>query len=421
MSPDQLPEDLWRAYAPQVLAALVRRYGDFDAAEDAVQEALLAAYRQWPTQGVPDRPDAWLTTVASRRLVDQVRSERARSDRERQDLLRTPADEIVSTGTASLDRVVVDDSVSLLLLCCHPELSRPSQVALTLRAVGGLTTAQIARAFLVPEATMAQRISRAKSRLRRLDAPFATVSPGELPDRVVSVTQVLYVVFTEGHLSTAGRDLYDVSLSEEAIRLTRWLHARLPESGEITGLLALMLLTDARRASRLGPDGSLIPLDRQDRTRWDRGRLREGVALIEGALPVGRVGPYQLQAAIAAVHAEAGRAEDTDWAQIEVLYAMLATQAPGPVVTLNRAVAVAMVQGPEAGLRMIAPLASSQELRQNHRLPAVRAHLLALAGRPSEARIAYAEAARLATSIPEQRYLNERAAATSDRGTDSGR
>jgi len=422
VSSDQLPEDLWRAHAPQVLAALVRRYGDFGAAEDALQEALLAAYQQWPTQGVPDRPDAWLATVASRRLVDQVRSERARTDRERQDLLRTPRDEIVSSGTASIDRVtVVDDSVSLLLLCCHPELSRPSQVALTLRAVGGLTTAQIARAFLVPEATMAQRISRAKARLRRLDAPLARVSPGELPDRVVSVTQVLYVVFTEGHLSTAGRDLYDVSLSEEAIRLTRWLHARLPQSGEITGLLALMLLTDARRASRLDQDGSLIPLDRQDRTRWDRGRLREGIALIEAALPVGRVGPYQLQAAIAAVHAEAGRAEDTDWAQIEVLYAMLAEQAPGPVVTLNRAVAVAMLQGPEAGLRMIAPLASSQELRHSHRLPAVRAHLLALAGRPAEARIAYAEAARLATSIPEQRYLNERAAATSDRGTDSSR
>jgi RNA polymerase sigma factor (sigma-70 family) len=421
VSPDQLPEDLWRGHAPQVLAALVRRYGDFDAAEDAVQEALLAAYQQWPMQGVPDRPDAWLTTVASRRVVDRVRSERARSDRERQDLLRTPADEIVATDTASIGRVpVVDDSVSLLLLCCHPELSRPSQVALTLRAVGGLTTAQIARAFLVPEATMAQRISRAKAQLRRLDAPFARLTPAELPGRVVSVSQVLYVVFTEGHLSTAGRDLYDVSLSEEAIRLTRWLHARLPEAGEISGLLALMLLTDARRAARLDADGSLIPLDRQDRTRWDQGRLREGIALLEAALPVGRVGPYQLQAAIAAVHAEAVRAEDTDWAQIEVLYAMLAEQAPGPVVTLNRAVAVAMVQGPEAGLRMIAPLASARELRYSHRLPAVRAHLLALAGRPAEARIAYAEAARLATSIPEQRYLNERAAATPDGSTDSG-
>ena len=411
MMSTQLPEDLWRAHAPQVLAALVRRHGDFDAAEDALQEALLAAYEQWPTQGVPDRPDAWLITVASRRLLDRVRAERARTERERLDQLRTP--DRLSPGADQGDRADLDDSVALLLLCCHPELSRPSQIALTLRAVGGLTTAQIARAFLVPEATMAQRISRAKSRLRQLDTPFATLTTGELPGRVASVTQVLYVVFTEGHLSTAGRDLYDVSLSEEAIRLTRWLHARLPETAEITGLLALMLLTDARRASRLDEDGSIIPLDRQDRTRWDHGGLREGIALIEAALPVGRVGPYQLQAAIAAVHAEAARAEDTDWTQIEVLYRMLADQAPGPVVTLNHAVAVAMVQGPEAGLRMIAPLASTRELRHSHRLPAVRAHLLALAGRPAEARVAYAEAARLATSIPEQRYLNERAADTS--------
>ncbi len=413
MSESQLSEDLWRAHAPQVLAALVRRYGDFDAAEDALQEALLAAYRQWPSEGVPDRPDAWLVRVASRRLIDQSRAERARTTRERLDLLHTPVDETRSPAADQGGGVgAVDDSVALLLLCCHPELSRPSQVALTLRAVGGLTTDQIARAFLVPEATMAQRISRAKSRLRRLDAPFATLAPGELPDRVAAVTQVLYVVFTEGHLSTAGRDLYDVSLSEEAIRLTRWLHVRLPELGEISGLLALMLLTDARRAARLDHDGSLVPLDRQDRTRWDRGRVREGIALIEAALPVGQVGPYQLQAAIAAVHAEAARAEDTDWAQIEVLYAMLAEQAPGPVVTLNRAVAVAMVHGPEAGLRLIAPLASARELRHSHRLPAVQAHLLALAGRPAEARTAYAEAARLATSIPEQRYLNERAAET---------
>ena len=414
MSSPQLPEDLWRVHAPQVLAALVRRYGDFDAAEDALQEALLAAYQQWPAQGVPDRPDAWLVTVASRRMIDRVRADRTRTEREHTDQLRTPADRVVVPGAdQGGGGTAVDDSVALLLLCCHPDLSRPSQVALTLRAVGGLTTAQIARAFLVPEATMAQRISRAKSRLRRLDAPFARLSAGELPDRVVSVAQVLYVVFTEGHLSTAGRDLYDVSLTEEAIRLTRWLHARLPDSGEISGLLALMLLTDARRASRLDTDGSLIPLDRQDRTSWDHGRLREGIALIEATLPVGPVGPYQLQAAIAAVHAEATRAEDTDWAQIEVLYAMLAEQAPGPVVTLNHAVAVAMVHGPDAGLRMITPLASARELQHSHRLPAVRAHLLALAGRPEEARIAYAEAARLATSIPEQRYLNERAAETS--------
>ena len=407
MSLQPPPEDLWRAYAPQVLAALVRRFGDFAAAEDALQEALLAAYQQWPSQGVPDRPDAWLTTVASRRLIDQVRSESARTGREHLDLLRTPTDRRKTPG-ADEDAGTVDDSVLLLLLCCHPALSRPNQVALTLRALGGLTTAQIARAFLVPEATMAQRISRAKTRLRKLDQPFAVPPVTELPARVAAVTQVLYVVFTEGHLSSAGRDLYDVSLSEEAIRLTRWLRARLPADGEVAGLLALMLLTDARRAARLDDDGSLIPLDRQDRRRWDRGRIREGVALVEAALPVGPVGPYQLQAAIAAVHAEAERAEDTDWAQIELLYRMLAEQDPGPVVRLNHAVAVAMVQGPEAGLEMVEPLATSAELRHSHRLPAVRAHLLALAGRPAEARLAYAEAARLATSIAEQRYLHQR-------------
>jgi RNA polymerase sigma factor (sigma-70 family) len=411
VSSEPPPEDLWRAYAPQVLAALVRRFGDFGAAEDALQEALLAAYQQWPSQGVPERPDGWLTTVASRRLIDQVRSESARSERERVDLARTPVDRRHTVG-ADQAAATVDDSVLLLLLCCHPGLSRPSQVALTLRALGGLTTGQIARAFLVPETTMAQRISRAKARLRTFDHPFVVPSVAELPARVDSVTRVLYVVFTEGHLSTAGRDLYDVSLTEEAIRLTRWLHARLPRSGEISGLLALMLLTDARRSSRLDPDGALIPLDQQDRGQWDRGRIREGVALLEVALPVGPVGPYQLQAAIAAVHAEAGSAEDTDWAQIELLYRMLAEQDPSPVVVLNHAVAVAMVRGSEAALTMIEPLATTPELRHSHRLPAVRAHLLELAGRPIEARLAFAEAARRATSIPEQRYLNRRAAPT---------
>lgn len=409
MTGEPPPEDLWRAYAPQVLAALVRRFGDFGAAEDALQEALLAAYQQWPLQGVPDRPDGWLTTVASRRLIDRVRSEAAQAERERVDLLRTPDDRRQAPGA---DQVVaeVDDSVLLLLLCCHPALSRPSQVALTLRAVGGLTTGQVARAFLVPEATMAQRISRAKSRLRAHDQPFAALPAHELPARVEAVMQVLYVVFSEGHLSSAGRDLYDVSLSEEAIRLTRWLHARLPNTPELAGLLALMLLTDARRGSRLDEEGALIPLERQDRRQWDRSRIREGVALVEAALPVGPVGPYQLQAAIAAVHAEAERAEDTDWAQIELLYRMLVDQVPSPVVRLNHAVAVSMTQGAEVALRMLEPLADAADLRHSHRLPAVRAHLLASAGRRAEARLAYAEAARLATSIPEQRYLNQRAA-----------
>ena len=402
------PDDLWRTCAPQVLAALVRRYGEFDAAEDAVQEALLAAARQWPDDGVPDNPKAWLIRVASRRLIDHQRSERSRTQRERLVGQQRPDDELFDAA-ADHPTKSVDDSVIVLLQCCHPDLPLPSRVALTLRAVGGLSTAQIARAFLVPEATIAQRISRAKTRLRRLDAPFAAPTAVELPDRVNAVVQVLYLIFTEGHLSTTGGPLYDRSLSDEAIRLTRWLHHQLPQADEVTGLLALMLLTDARRAARLGADGSLIPLTDQDRTLWDHRRAAEGITLIESVLASGPVGPYQLQAAIAAVHAEATRAEDTDWLQIEALYRMLAELAPSPVLTLNHAVAVAMVRGPEAGLAMIEPLTDHKALRGNHRLPVVRAHLLDLAGRSSEAQTEYAAAARLATSVPEQRYLRARA------------
>ena len=398
---------VWRACAPHVLAALVRRYGDFDTAEDALQEALLAASRQWPESGVPNDPTAWLVTVASRRLVDQWRADHARAERERVVARRTPSDELLTPGA---DRAApVDDSVTLLLLCSHPALPRPAQVALTLRAVGGLSTAQIARAFLVPESTMAQRISRAKARLREVGARFTAPSAAEMPDRVAAVAQVLYLIFTEGHTTTDGTGLYDVSLTDEAIRLTRQLHAHLPDVGEITGLLALMLLTDARRPARLSPDGTLVPLANQDRTLWDQAKIRDGVALVEAALPTGTVGPYQLQAAIAAVHAEAVRAENTDWAQIETLYAMLEGISPSPVVTLNHAVAVAMVYGPAAGLRMIDPLSQDKLLRRNHRLYAVRAHLLELDGQPAEARTNYATAARLTTSIPEQRYLNAKA------------
>jgi RNA polymerase sigma factor (sigma-70 family) len=391
-------DELWRECAPRVLAALVRRYGDFDTAEDALQEALLTAARQWPSDGVPDNPTAWLVTVASRRLIDQWRSDRARADREQA---------VLQTETPASD---IDDSVTLLLLCCHPSLPRPAQVALTLRAIGGLNTAQIARAFLVPEATMAQRIVRAKARLRQVDAPFSLPPAHELPDRVASVGHVLYLIFTEGHTTTTGTDLYDISLTAEAIRLTRQLHRQLPSAGEVAGLLALMLLTDARRSARISSDGMLVPLAEQDRSRWDQAHIREGIALIEAALPVGQVGPYQLQAAIAAVHAEAARAEDTDWHQILALYAMLDKLVPSPVLTLNHAVAVSMVDGPEAGLRMLEPLLNGKQLRHNHRLYAVRAHLLELAGRGDQARDAYAAAARLATSIPEQRYLNAAAA-----------
>jgi RNA polymerase sigma factor (sigma-70 family) len=396
-----------RASVPDVLAALVRRYGDFDAAEDAVQEALLAAARQWPVDGLPDNPRGWLIRVASRRLVDQRRAEQARADREVFVARRTPPQAAqLAPAADTAGGPVRDDSLALLLLCCHPVLTRPSQVALTLRAVAGLSTAQIARAFLVPEATMAQRISRAKARLRQAGARFTLPAAEQLSGRVAAVAQVLYLIFTEGHTATTGTGLSDVSLADEAVRLARQLHRHLPAVGEVTGLLALMLLTDARRAARTRPDGELVPLAEQDRSRWDRARIAEGVRLIEGALPTGPVGPYQLQAAIAAVHAEAPRAADTDWAQIEALYGMLHAVAPGPMVTLNHAVALAMVDGPAAGLAMVEPLLGDPRLRRHHRLHAVRAHLLEMDGRDEEARAAYATAARLATSIPEQRYLN---------------
>jgi RNA polymerase sigma factor (sigma-70 family) len=403
-------EEVWRRCAPLVLAALVRRYGDFDAAEDAVQEALLAAARQWPTDGMPDNPRGWLITVASRRLADQWRAEQARTDREQLIARHTPPEAFLAPAADTLVGGERDDSLTLLLLCCHPALIRPSQVALTLRAVAGLSTAQIARAFLVPEATMAQRISRAKTRLRQVGARFTVPAAEQLPDRVAAVAQVLYLIFTEGHTATTRTGLTDMSLANEAIRLTRQLHQHLPAAGEVSGLLALMLLTDARRAARTRPDGSLVPLAEQDRSLWDRARIGEGVHLIEAALPTGPVGPYQLQAAIAAVHAEAPRAADTDWTQIETLYRMLHALTPGPVVTLNHAVAVAKVDGPAAALAMLEPLFQDRQLRRHHRLHAVHAHLLEMDGRVEEARAAYATAARLATSIPEQRYLNSRAA-----------
>ena len=305
----------------------------------------------------------------------------------------------------------LDDSVTLLLLCCHPALPTASQVALTLRALAGLSTAQIARAFLVPEATMAQRISRARAGLRAAGARFEPPAPDELPARVRAVAHVLHLTFTEGHTSTTGAGLHDVPVAEEAIRLTRLLHAQVPGDPEVTGLLALMLLSHARRAARLGPDGALVPLAEQDRSLWDAAAIAEGVRLLEDVLPRGPVGPFQLQAAIAAVHAEAARAEDTDWRQVEVLYRMLEDVAPGPAVTLNRAVAVAMVDGPAAGLALLAPLEGDRRLAGHHRLHAVRGHLLERDGRPAEARAAYGLAARLATSIPEQAYLNARAAA----------
>ena len=403
-------EELLRELAPQVTGTLVRRYGQFDLCEDAVQEALLAAAVQWPEAGIPERPRGWLVTVASRRLTDQVRGESARRRREETVAASSPADELVTPGPEADLPAANDDTLTLLFLCCHPALSPPSQVALTLRAVGGLTTAQVARAFLVPEATMAQRISRAKQRIRAAGARFAMPPPAERAERLRVVLQVLYLIFNEGYAASSGPDLQRADLTSEAIRLTRELHRLLPEDGEVAGLLALMLLTDARRPARTRPDGSLVPLAEQDRSRWDADAVAEGVALVTGTLARAPLGPYQLQAAIAAVHDEAARAEDTDWRQILVLYELLERVAPSPVVTLNHAVAVAMVRGPRAGLELLATLDGDDRLAGHHRLDAVRAHLLELAGDREAAREHYRAAARATTSLPEQRYLESRAA-----------
>ncbi|WP_405793502.1 RNA polymerase sigma factor [Streptomyces sp. NBC_01506] len=411
-------EDLLRPLVPRVLAALARRHDDFEAAEDAVQEALLAAAVQWPKDGVPRSPDGWLVTVASRRLTDHIRSEAADRRREEAVAARTPADEWFAP--AADEPAHEDDTLTLLFLCCHPALTPPSRIALTLRAVGGLSTAEIARAFLVPEATMAQRIGRAKQRVKAAGARFDMPPPDELPDRQRSVLHVLYLIFNEGYTATSGPALRRGELTGEAIRLTRTVRRLLRAdslagahgvmAGETAGLLALMLLTDARRAARTGPDGSLVPLAEQDRTLWDRASIEEGVALISQTLTRAELGPYQVQAAIAAVHAEAVRAEDTDWRQIVGLYRLLEALAPNPVVTLNHAVAVSMVCGPRAGLALLEPLDGDERLRGFHRLYAVRAHLLERAGDREGALADYRTAARLTTSLPEQRYLHDRAA-----------
>ncbi|MFG3709646.1 RNA polymerase sigma factor [Micromonospora sp. NPDC047730] len=401
-------EDLLRDLAPQVLGLLVRRHGQFDAAEDAVQEALLAAAMQWPEQGLPDNPRAWLLTVAGRRLTDEWRSERARRDREVAVAVREPAYATVAPP-ADEEPPAGDDTLTLLFLCCHPALARSAQVALTLRAVGGLTTAQIARAHLVPEATMSQRIRRAKQRIEAAGARFRMPSPGEREERLRTVLQVLYLIFNEGYTASGGPDLHRADLTAEAIRLARTLHRLLPDDGEVSGLLALMLLTDSHRAARTGPAGELVPLAEQDRDRWDAAAIAEGIALVTEALTWSPPGPYQLQAAIAAVHAEASSAELTDWPQILALYRLLARIAPNPMITLNQAVAVAMVDGPRAGLALLAPLDADDRTAGHHRLAAVRAHLLELAGEPRAARAAYLAAARGTTSLPEQRYLELRA------------
>jgi RNA polymerase sigma factor (sigma-70 family) len=403
-------EDLLRPLAPQVLGALVRRYGRFDQCEDAVQEALLAAAVQWPAEGTPENPRAWLTTVASRRLTDAWRSEHARQNRELTAAALEPSDAFVASAADEDPAPEQDDTLSLLLHCCHPALSAASQVALTLRAVGGLSTAEIARAFLVPEATMAQRISRSKQSIKASCIPFDAPPEAERSARLQVVLRVLYLIFNEGYSASSGREVHRGELTAEAIRLAREVHRLLPEDGEAAGLLALMLLTDARRPARTRADGSLVPLSEQDRRLWNYRRIDDGTALVTGALAGTPLGPYQLQAAIAAVHAEAPSAQDTDWRQVLALYQLLERISPGPMVTLNRAVALAMVNGPQAGLELLEALQADERMAGHHRLHAVRAHLLEMAGEPERARNSYLLAARRTTSLPERRYLEDRAA-----------
>ena len=400
-------EHLLRELAPQVLGVVVRRFSDFAAAEDAVQEALIAASLQWPRDGVPDSPRAWLIQVASRRMTDYLRSEVARHRREAAAAMET--DHLARAAGIESD-AEYDDTLILLFMCCHPVLSPSSAIALTLRAVGGLTTREIANAFLVPEATMAQRISRAKQSIKASGVPFNMPDAMERAERLMSVLHVLYLIFNEGYSGSIGSDLQRRDLANEAIRLTRAVHHLLPDNGEVAGLLALMILTDARRLARTGPEGELIPLDKQDRTLWDPKAISEGVALISQTLSRGSIGSYQLQAAIAAVHDEAARAQDTDWPQVLALYGLLRRISDNPMVTLNYAIAAAMVHGPSTGLKLLEALDADSRLAGHYRLDAVRAHLFEMAGDQQRAIAYYQAAARRTTSIPERDYLTTQVA-----------
>ncbi|WP_431676556.1 RNA polymerase sigma factor [Kitasatospora sp. KL5] len=392
-------EDLLRGLTPQVLGTLVRRYGRFEGSEDAVQEAVLAATVQWPAEGVPENPRGWLVTVASRRLIDRMRSDRARREREWAAAAEVVPEDVPDT----------DDTLLLLFLCCHPALTAASQIALTLRAVGGLTTAEIARAFLVPEATMAARISRAKQRIRAAGSSFVLPDGPEREERLQVVLHVLYLIFNEGYTASSGSELHRADLAREAIRLVRAVHAQLPEDGGVTGLLALMLLTHARREARTTAGGDLVPLDEQDRTQWDRALIDEGTDLAKAALAGPALGPYQLQAAIAATHADAATAKETDWPQVHALYLILERIAPNPMVTLNRAVALAETEGPQAGLALLATLDGDDRMAGHHRLLSVRAHLLEKTGDTATAYEHYRRAAKSTASLAEQRHLESRA------------
>jgi len=414
---DTTSEHLLRELAPKVLGTVARRFRDFVSAEDAVQEAMIAAFTQWPEEGIPQNPRGWLIQVACRRMTDQVRSEVARRQRE------TTAAREAETQASTVDiesDMDPDDTLILLFMCCHPALTSSSAIALTLRAVGGLTTAEIARAFLVPEATMAQRISRAKQSIKSSGVSFRLPSPQERAERLPAVLHVLYLIFSEGYVSTIGAHLQRLDLAREAIRLTGCAKALLPQHPEVIGLLALMLLTDARRAARTGPQEELIPLNKQDRTLWDRAEISEGIDLLTAALSKGSVGSYQLQAAIAAVHDQAARSEDTDWPQILALYELLKRVSPSPIVTLNHAIAAAMVHGPSKGLELLAILDTDTRLSGHYRLDAVRAHLLEMAGDFESAVKRYRIAAGRTTSIPEQNYLMTQAARLDDTKTQRG-
>jgi RNA polymerase sigma factor (sigma-70 family) len=397
-------EDLLRRLTPQVLGAVVRRCGHFDLAEDATQEALVAAAAQWPRDGLPHDPRAWLITVASRRLTDLLRAEQARRRRE-ETLAQWALTETSARQADENDVSSADDTLVLLFMCCHPSLSAASQIALTLRAVGGLSVTEIARALVTSEQTVTRRITRAKQSIKDSGVPFAL--PPADDGRLGSVLRVLYLIFNEGYASTAGTQLLRTDLADEAIRLARILHAILPEDSEVSGLLALMLLVHARHRARTGAGGSLIPMAEQDRARWDRTAIQEGVALITAVLPRGPTGPYQLQAAIAAVHDEASSAQTTDWAQIAALYEVLLRLDDNPVVALNHAVAVSMVSGPGAGLELLRTLESDTRMSGNRRFHAVRAHLHERDGNPAAALAAYQAAARHATNTQQQRYLSQ--------------
>ena len=408
MSGEERAENLLRGLAPQVLGSLVRRHSAFDLCEDAVQEALVDAAAQWPARGIPENPRAWLTTVATRRLIDRARSDHSRRRREERVIVGSPPAEFIAASDeeAIQDR---DDNLILVLMCCHPALSPPTQIALTLRAVGGLTTAEIAGAFFVPEATMAQRISRAKQGIRDAGATFSMPPSSEMPSRIRTVLHVVYLIFNEGYTTSSGDEITRTDLTHEAIRLTRELGRLRPDDAEVKGLLALMLLTEARRLARVDAAGRLVDLVDQERRLWDHSLIEEGVKLVTEALQQGSPGPYQLQAAIAAIHDEAEAPEDTDWPQILLLYQLLDRLAPNPMATLNRALALAMVEGPQAGLDLLAILDDDKRVASHHRLFAMRGHLLEMAGDPAAAGEAFDMAVRRCTSLPERVYLQDRA------------